>query len=71
MIILESAGYASGSACLKMRCFMLETLAEAVETSDRTHSCWTSLNLKQIMQLKRHSEFWVLSGSSKPNKSEE
>ena len=52
-------------ACLKLRSFMLETLAEAVETSDRTHSCWTSLNLKQIMQLRRPFQFWVLSGSSK------
>ncbi|CAE7240011.1 unnamed protein product [Symbiodinium sp. CCMP2592] len=40
------------AAALRLRCFLLETLTAAVETSESTHSCWTSLNVKQLLQLR-------------------
>ena len=48
----RTIGQKRKEASLRLKCHMLEALAQAVDSSDNTHSCWSSLNLKQIMQLR-------------------
>ncbi|CAE6968625.1 unnamed protein product [Symbiodinium sp. CCMP2592] len=45
------------SSSLRTKYYLLAALARAMDSSDDTHSCWTSLNVKQVMQLRSTSGY--------------